>query len=79
MEGFLVKTAAGYRIFTDDRVASYNVPDNLTVVDLQGKTKTTTKSVPPGSRLKFYLNPAGNVVWSDYIWKAGFSSKAELL
>jgi len=72
-EGFLVKTSTGLRIFNDYTMTWFTVPEDLDVADPANKERTICGDVPSGSRLKFYINPVGDVVWAEYVWRADVS------
>ena len=72
-EGFLVKTSTGLRIFSDYSLTWFTVPSNLEVADPVARVTDNPSRVPSGSRLRFYINPVGDVVWAEYVWKAGAS------
>lgn len=78
LEGHLVKTASGQRIFSDGTLLPITVPGNIDVVDHDNRVTDKVSSVPSGSRLKFYRNSQGDIVWAEYIWKANVSLEGQV-
>lgn len=77
-EGFLVKTASGYKVFGDASTLLVGIPDGLSVIDATNRTKDPVASVPPGSRVKFYVDSSGQAVWAEYVWRAGASAEGTI-
>ena len=72
-EGFLVRTATGYKVFGDSSTLLITIPDDLYVVDPANRKKEAVGAVTSGSRLKFYVDGKGQAVWAEYVWPAGAS------
>lgn len=77
-EGYIVKTQEGLRVFGDDKILWYTVPENIDVVDLVNQRKDKASAVPSGSRLRFYISPVGGIVWAEYVWKANVSIEGQI-
>ena len=74
LEGNLVPSDAGYMVFGDVSIARVSIPDGLEVVDEGGRSSDPAALVPPGSRVRLYLDPSGKVCWAEYVWRAGASA-----
>ncbi len=77
-EGYLVKTDDGPRIFSDGALLPLSVPGNIDVVDAERHVKDKISAVPSGSKIQFYANPEGSIVWAEYIWKANVSVEGRI-
>ena len=73
-EGFLVRTATGYKVFGDSSTLLITIPDDLSVIDSANRKKEAVSDVTSGSRLKFYVDGKGQAVWAEYVWPAGASA-----
>lgn len=78
LEGYLVKTDSGQRIFSDGALLSISIPGIIDVVDHENKVTDKASAVPSGSKLKFYRNSQGDIVWAEYIWKANISLEGQV-
>ncbi len=78
-EAFIVKRGDGFAIYSDRTELSwFSLEPDLKVVDRDGRAYIPVSSVPSGSRLKLYFNPAGKIVWADLIFKAAFSEEGRI-
>lgn len=77
-EGHLVKTTDGLEIFGDSAVMWFKVDEDLDVVDHGAQKTDKASAVPSGSRLRFYMNHLGDIVWAEYVWKANVSVEGKI-
>lgn len=75
LEGYLVRTTSGYRVFGDDSTLAVGIPDDLQVIDGPNKSKEPVGNVPQGSRVRLYVDSSGQTVWAEYVWRAGASAE----
>lgn len=73
-EGNLVRVSSGYKVFGDDSAVKVRIPDGLEVIDEANRSKDAVTNVPPGSRIRFYVDASGEVAWAEYVWRAGLSA-----
>ncbi len=77
-EGHLVKTKDGLEIFGDSAVMWFKADENLDVVDHDAQKTDKASAVPSGSKLRFYMNRLGDIVWAEYVWKANLSAEGKI-
>lgn len=78
-EAFIVKKGDGFAIYSDRTELSwFSLEPDLKVVDRDARAYIPVSSVPSGSRLKLYFNPAGKIVWADLVFKAAFSEEGRI-
>lgn len=73
VEGHLVNTPQGFRLFGDSYIIAMHIPNGLKVADIQAKATVPVSSVPSGSRVRFMMSPAQETLWAEIVWKADVS------
>ena len=73
VEGHLVATAQGFRLFGDSHIVGIHIPDGLRVADIEERATVPVSGVPSGSRVRFMLSPKQETVWAEIVWKANVS------
>ncbi|HHY75666.1 MAG TPA: PEGA domain-containing protein [Firmicutes bacterium] len=73
VEGHLVSTPQGLRLFGDSRIMSIHIPSALRVSDVEGRTTLSLSGIPSGSRVRFLLSAKQETVWAEIVWKANAS------
>lgn len=78
IEGNLVRSGQGYKVFGDDQVQRIGIPGELEVIDTANRSKDQVGTVPQGSRVRFHVDSSGEAVWAEYVWRAGASVEGTL-
>ena len=73
VEGHLVDTPQGFRVFGDSYIVGMHIPDGLRVADSQARATVPLSNVPSGSRVRFKISPKQETVWAEIVWKADVS------
>jgi hypothetical protein len=78
IEGHLVPTPQGFRVFGDSYIAGVHVPAGLRVRDVQNRWTVPVSNVPAGSRVRFMLSATQETVWAEIVWRANVSAEGPL-
>ncbi len=78
IEGHLVPTAQGFRLFGDSYMLAIHVPAGLQVRDVQNRATVPVSSVPAGSRVRFMISSSQETVWAEMVWRANVSASGPL-
>lgn len=72
-ECYLVHSENGTIFYGENSVLSLKMKDAIDVIDHAGRRKDKVSQVPSGSKVRLYVNNAGEVVSAEYVWKADVS------
>ena len=75
---YLVNSKDGPVVFGENSIMSIKLQENMNVLDTSNRKNDKISQVPSGSRIRFYLNDSGDVVWAEYLWKAEVSLEGQV-
>ncbi|HHX29066.1 MAG: PEGA domain-containing protein [Bacillota bacterium] len=78
IEGHLVPTPQGFRVFGDSYIMGILIPDGLRVADVHTRATVSVSEVPSGSRVRFFLSPTQETVWAEVVWRANVSAEGPI-